>query len=160
MFHYTTFASNLLARASPSDPFALNSVGATYRDWVTAPEQALYENPVVDRVDYPIVHSPTPSATISATLSTSIRNNGNTETTMPYVVAFYADKPLTQEIGSVMVPIGLGGCARRGYETPPIVWSDLGTGLHYYWVTINGSTAATGFVLVNPETIHLPLIYR
>jgi hypothetical protein len=135
-------------------------VGATYRDWVAAPEQALYENLVVDRVDYPIVHSPTPSATISATLSTSIRNNGNTETTMPDVVAFYADKPLTQEIGSVIVPIGLGGCARRGYETPPIVWNDLGTGLHHYWVTIDGSTAANGFVLVNPETVYFPLIHR
>lgn len=141
---------------------ALTQMGSTYRDQVAARPLTLNLRPGY-------VTSPVVIGATSATISASVRNNGNTATAAPFVVTFYSNAALTNAIGSVTVPAGLGGCARQEHVVS-VTWSGLSSGLNRYWVKIDrdntigesneNDNVTSGFVLVNPRQLHMPVIRR
>jgi hypothetical protein len=105
---------------------------------------------------------------VSVTLQVEIYNSGNVTASGPMTVTFYQDAALEIPIGSQTFA-DLRGCARES-TVVTTTWAHLPTGEHAFWVEVDsdgvvGETdeldnVARGFVLVNPEEIHLPLMLR
>jgi subtilase family serine protease len=147
-------------------------VGQAFRS--AASEQATI-NLFGDQAAHPILHTATTTDTVDATISISIRNNGNHTPLSSFGVAFYEDAALSQPIGSVIVPPpglnqpGLTGCARRDVVVDTI-WEGLSAGKHKYWAEIDSDgqivesdesdNIISGFVLVNPNQSYVPAISK
>lgn len=145
----------------------LESNGATYQTTLIG-ETFLTEmnnlppftaNTFIHRASYPTAETILPGGTVSATIAAQVYNNGNTLTTTPVTVTFYSDALLTQQIGSAVIPAGLGGCARHMTQVE-VVWDNLDAGVHDYWVALDGGNTVSGYVIINPEEVFLPLISR
>jgi hypothetical protein len=144
----------------------LTLMGQTYKNHVTA--QPIAVNLLPDKVSYPVATVITNTDTTSATISISIRNNGNTAIDAPFTVTFYNNET-DQFIGSAIVPAGLGGCA-RSEVTVSTVWEGLTVGINWYRAVIDSGGAigesnefdntAVGYVLVNPKQAFLPFMAR
>jgi hypothetical protein len=161
--------SNLVS----GSPSGLTAVGQAFQS--AADNQEQYINLFSDLTSSPIEFTQTPTQTVDATLSLSVRNNGNITPLTPFVVTFYKDGALNQPIGTATVqPPGLNlagmvGCARRGVIVE-VLWEGLHTGFHRYWAEIDGDgwiiesdesdNIASGFVLVNPEQIFIPIAVK
>jgi hypothetical protein len=114
--------------------------------------------------------------TVTARLSVTMRNNGNTRVDQPIKVTFYRDAALTQVIGSKTVPapdadfVGMTGCSVRGITVGlNATWNeDLAGGEHSYWVKVDsdgliaegneGDNVAVGKLLVAPGGVFIPLL--
>lgn len=72
----------------------------------------------------------------TVTLSALVRNNGNTATTTPTTVTFYADSAYQKPIGSAVIPAGLGGCM-TSVASVTTTWTDLAVGRYPYWVYVD-----------------------
>jgi len=145
-----------------SDATSLTLVGLTFSNTVNS--LATYVNLFPAEVAYPVAFTIEPTGTVSVTLSASIYNNGNTYAVGPVTVTFYADQALTDAIGSYVFTGTLGGCARRKF-TAAVAWNGLSPGVHRYWVKLEGDTymvdnVATGYVLINPRQVFLPVVLR
>lgn len=150
---YETFSSNLLdANNQPRLP------GQTFQAAVNG-LRPFSANPYISQVSFPTAATITPTGTISATIGATIHNNGNTVTTTPVTVNFYADAAKTQLIGTASIPAGLTGCAIRTSQAE-VVWNDLGSGVHDYWAQVVGGNTVHGFVIVNPKQVFLPAVTR
>jgi hypothetical protein len=143
----------------PETPTALTAVGQAYQQTIAS--HPLQVNMVAASASHTAVFSTT-SSLISATL----RNNGNTPTSTGATVTFYADAALTVEIGSVVIPAGLGGCA-SDTATVSVTWNGLTPGLNRFWAAVSyaedsnpADNIVTGTVLVDPEQLFLPAISR
>lgn len=149
-------ASNLLDR----DLTSLTQVGQTFVNFVgSIPTHA---NLLSGGVTHPIAFTSTPTGTVGITISITVYNNGNTYARGPITATFYADANLSQVIGSSVFTGTLTGCARQGIILN-VFWDNLTTGLHRYWVKVEGDESpgdniAEGFVLVNPKQIFLPVV--
>lgn len=145
--------------------WSLTERGVAFRDYTSA--KPLNNNLFSDQNLVTIVAKDTPAAP----LSFEIRNNGNTATTKSIKVTFYSDAARTQPIGSpVVVPAGIGGCARTTVTVPSVEWSGLKQGVNWFWAVIDSDNAlgadepnkndniVTGYVLYNPEQVFLPAI--
>ncbi len=151
-------ASNLLSSTLTS----LTLVGWTFSNTVN--NIATFANLLPAEAVHPVAFTPAPSSTVSVTVQVKVFNNGNTYATGPITVTFYADRDLTQIIGSYVFTGTLGGCARRHFVAP-VVWENLSEGSHRYWVKVEGDLYTTdnvteGVVLVNPYQVFLPIIWR
>ena len=153
----------------------LTPVGERYLAW-TQSEQ-LFPNLIPDGVNSSIAFTNNPGGAAVATLKVNVGNNGNINVSVPFSVTFYADSNLTQVIDTTSVPMAgtdspgfpVPGCARRTIMAQAI-WGDLSPGLHQYWVVIDsGSQIAesdeydnviSGFVIINPQQIFLPIMRR
>jgi hypothetical protein len=113
----------------------------------------------VGQVSHPTATTITPTGTTSVTLAATIYNNGDTETTIPVTVNFFADGAKSQLIDSASIPAGLAGCARMADQVE-VVWNDLSAGLHPYWVEVSGGNTVEGFVIINPKQFFLPILSR
>ncbi len=150
-----------------NDYSALTPVGVTMRDWIAT--RPLSVNVLPSAVSHPIAHTNSPTNTISVTLTVNLRNNGNTQVTDPFTVTFYEDETLTAPIGSVTLSTPLNGCTIQEF-TASVVWQVTGVGHHPYWVKVDanqqinesneGDNVATGSVLINPQQIYLPSLFR
>jgi hypothetical protein len=144
------------------NPTQLTSIGQTFLTEVNA--QALEANLIPSYVSSLAV-----TGTTTATISAEIRNNGNISVTNPMSVTFYADEAQTVVIDSVTLPAGLDGCARRGGSVS-VQWSGLSAGVNRYWVVVDSGGAVaesdeadnvlSGFVIVDPEQVFLPVFRR
>lgn len=154
----------------------LSEVGIAYQSIAQA--RTTHVNLLFDSVSYLLANT-NPSGTADVDLWVMVGNNGNTAVLEEFTVTFYSDAALTQIIGADTVAVpGVGepsvsGCAREKVQATTS-WSDLGPGTHYYWVEIDsGETiaedpvagagksdnVARGFVIVNPESSLVPLLY-
>lgn len=120
--------SNLLT----DDLSALTQPGRAYRDVVAAqiPSVNLFLDPLPATVAgsiWPV------TGTGTARLVATVRNNGNTATTVPFTVTFYADQARLWPIGSVQIPARLDGCT-TSKVTVRVDWTGLTVGKHSYWV--------------------------
>lgn len=152
-------ASNLLGR----DLTSLTQVGHTFANFVSS--VTTYANLFPGEVTYPVAFTSIPTETVGITISVTIYNNGNTYARGPITATFYADASLSQVIGSSAFTGTLRGCARQGM-TLSVFWDNLTSGLHQYWVKVEGDEYTTdniteSFVLVNPNQVFLPMVlYR
>jgi hypothetical protein len=160
------FVSNLIDR----DPLGLSAVGQAYQSYVE--NQVTYINLRGDAVSFPKVFTELPGGIATASLSISVRNNGNVAPLSPFQVTFYEDEALSQPIGTATVEPpgvnnpGMTGCARREVFVE-VLWEGLSTGLHRYWTEIDSGgwinesdesdNVSSGYVIVNPEQAFTPL---
>jgi len=145
-----------------SDATSLTLVGLTFSNTVNS--LATYVNLFPAEVAYPVAFTIEPTGTVSVTLSASVYNNGNTYAVGPITVTFYANQEQTDVIGSYVFTGTLGGCARRKF-TATVAWNGLSPGVHRYWVKVEGDAytadnVATGYVLINPRQVFLPVVLR
>lgn len=145
-----------------TDATSLTSVGEVFSK--TVHSLPTFANLLPAEVAHPVTFISPPNGTTSATLSVKIYNNGNTYTTSPITVTFYANSALTEVIGTSVFTDSLGGCARR-YIVATAIWEGLSAGLHRYWVKVEGDSntadsVVEGFVLVNPKQVFLPVVLR
>lgn len=156
---------NALVEVDPTtkDPLQLSAIGETYRD--TAADTELEANLIPSAVSYTAV-----SNTTSAEISVEIRNNGGVPTDGSFTVSFYSDAALTNLIDEVVVPAGLGGCARVG-QTVSVTWNGLTPDeVNYFWVEVDSNddilefndddNVSSGFVIADPDQVFLPLTLR
>ena len=167
------FAMNDLSEGTPNalvdidpatkDPVQLSLIGETYRDG--AMDTELEVNLIPALVSHTAVNN-----TTSAEISTEIRNNGGVPTDSSFTVSFYSDVALTNLIDEVVVPAGLGGCARVG-QTVSVTWDGLVPDqVNTFWVKVDSNddisefddedNIASGFVIVDPDQVFLPLTVR
>ena len=161
-------ASNLVEDGS------LTLMGETYQDWVAARAASINLRP--DPPAPVIALIPTGHSTMTATLSVDVRNNGTVRAGAPFTVTFsHKDGPVIREIGSAVIPgpgpnfPGMTGCATRNI-TVEVDWTDLGPGLHEYWVMVDSGhdipesdpgesdNIADGIVLIAGKQVLLPLV--
>jgi hypothetical protein len=145
----------------------LTTIGEAFVNYING--KPLVRNLVVEKVSPIVLFNDVPSETVTATLSVQFRNNGNTTIAEPFVVTFYEDAQRQHPIGSVIVPAGIGGCARDSYSAS-IEWSVTGSGKYPFWVMVDSTNVifesfdndniGSSFVLVNPRQIFLPTIRR
>ena len=155
---YGTFSSNLLEGNYTLTNYQTRLPGDTFEAKVNG-LRPFTSNPFVSQVSFPTASTITPTGTTSVIIAAVIHNNGDTETTAPTTINFYANAAKTQLIGTAVLPAGLAGCARRT-DRAEIVWNNLGPGLHPYWAEAVGGNTVKGFVIINPERIFLPSIHR
>ena len=144
------------------DSGALTQMGNKYQEFIQ--QSTTKPSLVIDTIHTDVVEF-APPGTGTAQLKVSIRNNGNTPTTVPFSVKFFSNANLTQEIGQVTVPAGLDGCAALPVLAE-LEWTDLDEGVHRYWVKVDSDNAVgpektgSALVFVNPEKIYLPAVER
>jgi hypothetical protein len=155
-------SSNLLQ----ADLSALTQPGQAFKEFVET--QPLHMNLLPVQVSAAPVFTG-PGGMGTATLVARIRNNGN-QLTAPFTVTFYQDGALSQPIGAASI-VGARGCARHEYVATT-TWSNLSSGLHYFWVKVDsqdviderplgeGDNVAVGFVIVDPRQVFLPVTAR
>jgi hypothetical protein len=110
--------------------------------------------------------TPSPTATVSATLTLQLVNNGTIPAT-PFSVTFYSNAGLTQEIGSAVVQKARG-CSRSEHMVTT-TWDNLTSGVHPFWAKVDSlnnvgeanenDNVIQGFVIINPQQRLLPLIH-
>jgi len=145
-----------------SDSTSLTPVGWVFSNTVNSIPTSV--NLLPAEPAHPVAFTPAPSSTVSVTLQVKVFNNGNTYATGPITVTFYANRELTQVVGSYVFTSTLGGCARRHFIATA-VWEGLSEGSHRYWVKVEGDHYAAdnvveGVVLVNPVQVFLPIVWR
>jgi hypothetical protein len=172
-FSINTFGVGYVSNLIDGDPLAFSAVGEAYQSYVE--NQKIYINLRGDAVSYPIVFTQLPGGSTTASLSISVRNNGNVAPLSPFQVTFYEDEALSQPIGTATVQPpgidipGMTGCARREI-TAEVLWEGLTSGTHRYWAEIDSGgwinesdksdNVSSGFVVVNPEQAFAPLIMK
>lgn len=107
--------------------------------------------------------------TTTATLWVHLLNNGNTDSTFPFRVTFYADTQLSRPIGSITVGAPLGGCSVM-QRRASITWDSVTVGSHQFWVKLDSDDLITeedetdnvisGMVTVYRYGTFLPLTLR
>lgn len=152
------FASDLLKDGYTLTNYTLRKPGERFKTEVNS-LRPFSTNFFISEVSYPTATTITLPGTASATIAATIYNNGDTETTAPFTVTFFADAAKTNPIGTAVISEPLGGCARRTVEAQ-LLWTDLEPGLHYYWAEVEGGNTVKGFVIVNPEQVFLPIVER
>lgn len=170
-FALDNLGDNQFTEGNPSlmiDPSSgnLTQMGRKYRDLIQ--ETTTQPNLVIDTIYADFVNV-APSTSGTAQLKVSIRNNGNSQTTVPFDVVFYSDSAHTQEIGRATIPAGVDGCAVAPVFAE-VEWQDLNEGAHRYWVVADkdgvaspgdlSNRSGSSVVLVNPATTYLPLMER
>jgi hypothetical protein len=105
----------------------------------------------------------------TTTLKALVSNIGNISITAPITVAFYSGAPLTGTLlGSRVITVGLGGCARTVEVTTTWAISEAGAHLMYVQVESDNAIAeeskdnnvATGFALIATHHVYLPEITK
>jgi hypothetical protein len=152
-------ASNLLQ----ADLTTLTPAGQVFSNFATA--APLQTNLLPVRATAAPVFTPSPTATITATLTVQLVNNGNIDA-IPFTVTFYEDAALSQVIGYALVDRARG-CARSEH-TVTTTWGDLTSGVHPFWAKVDslnviGETnendnVIQGVVIVDPSQRLLPII--
>jgi hypothetical protein len=170
-FALDNLGDNQFTEGNPSlmiDPSSgnLTQMGRKYRDLIQ--ETTTQPNLVIDTTYTDLVNV-APSTSGTAQLKVSIRNNGNSKTTVPFDVIFYSDSGHTQEIGRATIPAGIDGCAVVP-AFAEVEWQNLNEGVHRYWVVADkdgvaspgdlSNRSGSSVVLVNPVTTFLPLMER
>lgn len=150
----SNFSSDLLEDGYTLTDYVLRLPGETFKAEVNN-LRPFSTNPFIDAVSYPTVSTITPTGTTSATIAATIYNNGDTATTTPITVTFFADEPKTDEIGTAVISSPLGGCARHS-EDAQVLWTGLTTGTNFYWAEVEGGNTVKGVVFVNSEQVFLP----
>jgi hypothetical protein len=156
---------------SSGSQYVLSQVGTAFRNYVQSRPTSI--NLFSDGVSYPVAFAS--GGTADVILSATLRNNGNKAPINQFFVTFYANAGLTQPIGSATVEApsayhsGMAGCARQQIKVS-VNWNDLTPGLHRYWVKVDsssvvgesneGDNVASGFVIINPFQVFLPLSER
>ncbi len=156
------YVSNLIT----NDLSSLSAVGEAFRTAVQAQPLAvnLFPEPVPAlRAGY----APPTIGKGTVTLSALVRNNGNTATTTPTTVTFYADSAYQKPIGSAVIPAGLGGCM-TSVASVTTTWTDLAVGRYPYWVYVDSDkklaesdeddNVTSGYVQIFPDRVWLPLV--
>lgn len=152
-------ASRLVTLNANGDPVAFTSVGTMFQNEIAARPLAVNLLPV---------NASTIAATgvTSATISVEVMNNGNRRALSNYSVTFYRDPALTDMIGTVIIPGGVQGCTFEK-EVVSVDWDGLVPGTNRFWVLVFSSedsdatdNVTTGFVIVDPEQLYLPIIRR
>lgn len=166
-------SSNLVqgtfASFAPGDAAALTQMGRTFRQYVAAQTTSVN---LVAGAAYNHVGYVGADGDGAALLDVGFHNSGTTGVTRPFLVTFYADAGLTQEIGRVTVDNTVNGCAwGRNTDRARLVWRGLRPGTHRYWAKIdsgNEITAETnerdnitsGVVKVYARTSYAPVVAR
>ncbi|MEZ4643228.1 MAG: CARDB domain-containing protein [Chloroflexota bacterium] len=161
---YTPYQTGSASQLFDENLVNLTTLGQQFQ--TSANASATPPNLLIERVNTPVIFTGG-GGTGSATLSVNIRNNGNTDVTVPFTVRFYANSALTQEIGSVVVNPTVRGCT-NGVHTASVNWDNLTPGPHSYWVKIDSGNAVSetnegdnigqGIVLVDPQQVLLPIV--
>ncbi len=154
----TYFSSKLLEDGYTASDYTPTLAGETFESEVDG-KRPFPTTPFIHQVSYPTAKTITPTGTVSVTIAADLVNNGDTAMANPITVTFYADEARTDVIGTAVIPAGLAGCARHSTAVQ-VLWSDLTPGMHPYWVEAAGGNTASGFVLINPAQIYLPVITR
>jgi hypothetical protein len=152
--------------------YVLSQVGTAFRNYVQGRPTSI--NLFPDGVSYPVAFAGG-GGTANVILSATLRNNGNKAPINQFFVTFYANAALTQPIGSATVEApsayhsGMAGCARQQIKVS-VNWNNLPPGLHRYWVKVDssgvvaesneGDNVRSGFVIINPFQVYLPLSQR
>ena len=165
--------SNLIQNESTG---TLTNLGQFFRDSVAA--EPNYVNVYPARVNSPYAFTGG-TGTVTVTLQADVGNNG-TITAGSFDVTFYSNAALTTVIGTATVPAqsstfpGMTGCGTRNISVS-VPWSDLGPGMHHYWVQVDSGNAIVenppnqngeednvrrGTVFIDPLQIFLPSISR
>jgi hypothetical protein len=152
-------ASNLLK----PDMITMTPAGQVFRSYAFA--QPFAANLLPIEATAAPVFTPSPTSTVTATLTVRLLNNGNVAAT-PFTVTFYSNAGLTQEIGSAVVQQA-GGCSRTEYSVTT-TWGNLTSGLHPFWAKVDSLNAIgetnendnviSGVVMVDPRQRLLPII--
>ncbi len=169
--------SDLVKKDDTGQYTGLTKVGFAFQTLAQA--RSTHVNLLFDSVSYPITETNPVGGTADVNLWAMVGNNGNTAVLEEFMVTFYSDAALTQIIGTdkVIVP-GVGepavsGCARQKVMATTL-WSGLTPGVHHYWVEVDSGgiivedpvagtgkadNVASGFVIVNPENLQMPVLY-
>jgi hypothetical protein len=171
--------SDLVRRSVSGGPLVgLTDVGQAYRAKATS--APTYVNLFPTRVDGVRAVASGPSDKVDVPLTATIANNGSLAHRGAITVTFYADNGLTQVIDQVQAQ-GIGGgdpvlrgCA-SGTVDVGVTWTGLTSGLHPFWVKVEGQDESIGggaagpgtvdnvaqsFVLVDPQQAWLPAVRR
>lgn len=142
----------------------LTLVGETFQDRAGA--ETLTTNFLIDYVT-PGVKFSDGGGTADVTIQVSFRNNGNQMINAPIDVTFYDDGGSL--IGTASITAVLRGCALDEYKAE-VVWNDLAPGLHKFTVEVDSENSVSesaendnigaGVVLVDPQQIFLPIVFR
>ena len=152
------FSSDLLEDGYTATDYTLRLPGERFVSEVNS-LRPFSANTFIDEVSYPTADTAVLSDTASVNIAATLLNNGNTATTTPITVTFYADQAKTEEIGTAVISSPLGGCARRSVQAQ-VTWANLEAGKHDYWAEVEGGNTVKGFVLINPEQVFLPTLQR
>lgn len=163
-FSVKSFGVGFVSDLVNDDLTGLTPLGQIYQNRVLS--KPVTRNLLVESVGTPTVNDGG-SGMVDAEISVTFRNNGNHEITSPFTVTFRDSSNAI--IDQVTVNDSLLGCAAYALEVSTI-WEDRPPGKHDYTVTLDsgsvisepseGDNVGSGFVLVNPNEIHLPLINR
>lgn len=152
-------ASRLVSVNANGDPVAFTSVGLMMQNEIAARPQAV--NFLLTNATSKAV-----SNTAPVSITVDVLNNGNIPAATSYTVSFYRDAALTDLIDSVVVNGGLAGCT-RWRETVTVQWDGLQEGLNLFWAAVSSSedsqpedNVTSGFVIVNPTQVFLPVMRR
>lgn len=106
------------------------------------------------------------SNTTQVSITVDVLNNGNIAAETSYTVSFFRDAALTDLIDTVVINSGLAGCT-RWRETVMVNFDGLQEGLNPFWAEVSGSedsqpedNVISGFVIVNPTQVFLPVMQR
>jgi hypothetical protein len=160
--------SDLVKKDSSGKLIGLTEIGQAYQARATAAPK--YVNLVPARVDGGTAETTGLEGTVDVPLSATIVNNGSLAYSGPITVTFYADSELTQIIEQVQTEAGgvdsplLRGCAANTIPVS-VTWSGLTSGLHPFWVQVEGQGSESGnvaqdFVLVDPERHWMTIVGR
>jgi len=161
-------------------PAELMPIGEHWKNYVTDPANPLASQPQLNLLATNLRTDPTLAfvsvgESVSSTLTVDVANNGNTKTSTGnnIVVKFWAgfpNAPGSNLIGDPQVLNDIPGCGRL--ETTQIVWSNLGPGVHKWYVEVmpiageinGGDNISLGGTIVviegEAETRYLPLILK
>lgn len=152
-------ASRLVSLDGNGNPVGFTAVGEMFQSEIASRASVVNLRPI---------NASTRSAfgVISDTISVEIVNNGNKATTTDYTVSFYRNSLLTDLIGSVTISSGLDGCVSDN-NIASVIMDSLVPGANYFWARVSSNedsnvtdNVTMGFVLVDPQQIFLPAIYR
>lgn len=150
------------------DLTALTPLGEIYQSRIS--QQPITRNLLVSQVHNSAITTDHTGVT-TATLSIDILNNGNHAIEQPYEVTFYENAAMTIPISTVTISPVQRGCATHN-TTATVEWPNRTPGKHTFWVMVDSNNViiesiggsvdnvASGFVLVNPENVSLPVIIR
>lgn len=156
----------------PGDPAALTLAGEVFRESVSI--QRTTVNLVGGAPASHVNFVNQPDGTAVATISANFYNSGTTGVDVPFSVTFYADKELTEVIGTLEVTEGVvNGCAwGRSTDRATITWEGLTPGTHRYWAKIDSANdidietdeddnLTSGTLRIYPRIgSYIPLVHR
>jgi hypothetical protein len=142
-------------------------VGETLESQVAS--KVSYVNLLLGHIERTIGHTGGPGRTATVALSVEVFNNGSVANATPVKVTFYADRDLTQVIGTQIASATINGCASEASRLY-MIWSGLSAGMHTFWVKVDSDNAVgeideadnigEGVVFVYEHGVYLPLVTR